>query len=76
MIGARTCPAWRLPRPLSRLDKPWPPPYWRSYSLVFGTAAVALGGLLQVPALGSLHWNAPDALLGLQLAVPILLAGG
>ncbi|GAB4820546.1 hypothetical protein N2152v2_007592 [Parachlorella kessleri] len=41
------------------------------YPGLYGTAAVVLGYILGVPALGNLHWNTGDALLGLKLAVPL-----
>jgi hypothetical protein len=36
-----------------------------------GTLAVVSGYFLHIDALGNLHWNAHDALLGLQCAAPI-----
>ncbi len=45
------------------------------YPGLYGTAAVVLGYILGVPALGNLHWNTGDALLGLKLAVPLAVLG-
>ena len=38
-----------------------------------GTVAVAAAYFLHLDALGGMHWNAHDALLGLQCALPVLV---
>lgn len=45
------------------------------YPGFYGSAAVALGYLFHIPAIGSFHWDAGDALLGLKLAVPVAVLG-
>lgn len=43
------------------------------YAGLVGTAAVAGGYFLHIDALGGMHWNAHDAVLGLQCAAPVLV---
>ncbi|KAL4457963.1 hypothetical protein ABPG75_012828 [Micractinium tetrahymenae] len=42
------------------------------YPALIGSLAVAAGYFLKIDALGNLHWNSHDALLGLQCALPIM----
>lgn len=42
------------------------------YPALIGSLAVAAGYFLKIDALGNLHWNTHDALLGLQCALPIM----
>lgn len=39
------------------------------YPALIGSIAVAAGYFLKIDALGNLHWNSHDALLGLQVRV-------
>lgn len=43
------------------------------YPALIGSLAVAAGYFLKIDALGNLHWNTHDALLGLQCALPIMV---
>ncbi|KXZ43746.1 hypothetical protein GPECTOR_81g195 [Gonium pectorale] len=51
--------------------------YWilllTEYGGIYGTAAVVLGALCHVDALGGLHWDQGDVALGLGLMAPVLL---
>lgn len=42
------------------------------YPGLIGSIAVTAGYFLHIDALGNMHWNQHDALLGLQCALPIL----
>ncbi|PSC67454.1 Qa-SYP3 Sed5p Syntaxin 5-type isoform A [Micractinium conductrix] len=42
------------------------------YPALIGSIAVASGYFLHIDALGNMHWNAHDAMLGLQCALPIM----
>lgn len=43
------------------------------YGGLFGSAACVLGYFLKIDPFGGFHWDAADALLGVQLFVPLLL---
>jgi hypothetical protein len=58
--------AWRLKRELDVFLR-----LVVEYPAARGSAAVLLGYFLHVNPVASLHWGAGDALLGLQLALPI-----
>lgn len=47
--------------------QPWAPAQVRRYPALIGSLAVAAGYFLKIDALGNLHWNTHDALLGLQV---------
>jgi hypothetical protein len=66
-VAARTKGrAWRLKRELDVFLR-----LVVEYPAARGSAAVLLGYFLHVNPVASLHWDAGDALLGLQLALPI-----